>query len=268
MSLTDWVDWDRELIDLLFTKPPFGLKREIKAQPQTKNYHVVGMAFDYVFRLYMQKINSKLVSEFPLVAERGVHGDKKRRNFIKDFKDKKDEYLNDRLALYELISDCLILANIEIVFRSGRDFPNSELFVFSNQDIIDIINLLKLTENYNWKGQRQCYLNPSFGKSSIDLGGADTDLIIDDKLIDIKTTKEFKFRPAYFRQLIGYYILNIREKNMYGIIKTLGIYYSRHGFLFEFSVPEMNPIKFQNKPIDALKAVEISIKKYREALPT
>ncbi|MED5374275.1 MAG: hypothetical protein VX899_24870 [Myxococcota bacterium] len=80
----------------------------------------------------------------------------------------------------------------------------------------------------------RCLLNPGFGEGSLIVGGADADLVLDDLLIDIKTTKDLRLRLKDVRQLVGYAIL----ARAYGFnggppepIERVGIYYSRSGEL-------------------------------------
>ena len=74
----------------------------------------------------------------------------------------------------------------------------------------------------------------------------DADLIIDDTLIDIKTTKNLKFERDHYDQLIGYYILN-KIGGINGVnnhkIQNIAIYFSRHGVLHSFPISpiEKNP---------------------------
>jgi len=75
------------------------------------------------------------------------------------------------------------------------------------------------------------------------LGGADADLVIDDKLIDIKTTKKLQMNRNYFNQLIGYYTL-YRIGGIAGMppqneIKKLVIYFSRYGYLHLYKVEDI-----------------------------
>jgi len=64
-------------------------------------------------------------------------------------------------------------------------------------------------------------------------------LVIDDALIEIKTTKDFKVRREYFDSTHRYYLL-FRIGGISGckghMIKKLGIYFSRHGHLWLFDV--------------------------------
>lgn len=55
--------------------------------------------------------------------------------------------------------------------------------------------------------------NPSFGKASRLVGGADADIYIDDVLYDFKTTKNYGYSGKDISQIIGYFLLkSIDEK--------------------------------------------------------
>jgi hypothetical protein len=242
MSLTDWVRWDGELFDIYFDKPKLDIKGKIKAEPLTKNYSTVGTAFDYVVRLFTFQLNSKWLTpwnDFPIVALNGVNGNQKRRDFIFDFEQKLASLSKNPKDIINLLPDCITLAKLDSVFRSGRDFPDSDIFSIHDDDIKDLTNLFNLLDAKYFISNKKPLLNPTIGKSSQDIGGADVDLVINTCLIDIKTTKYLEFTKEQFRQLMGYYILNLREKSKpLGIIEDLAIYYSRYGLLYVFT-PEL-----------------------------
>jgi hypothetical protein len=270
MSLTGWVEWDRELIDLLFDKPSFSGKGflDIKAQPLTTNYGTVGTAFNYAITFEIAKQNINMLGEqrinFPITARLGIKLHKRRTDFICKFDNKLTKFFNGSIPITNLLSDCITLAKMETVYRCGRDFPDSEVFYTNDLDLQDLRQLMNITNIEQWKSIKSCIINPIFRKSSLAIGGADADVIIDGRIIDIKTTKHLKFEKEYFRQLVGYYILNKREHNLYGNIKTLGIYFSRFGMLYEFPVPKMNNITVGGKPTDKWKVIEESINEYRK----
>lgn len=70
--------------------------------------------------------------------------------------------------------------------------------------------------------------------------GAAADLIIDDCLVDIKTTKYLRLKATDLRQIVGYYILYLLSGRSadrpLGEIKRVGIYFSRHAFLHTFEI--------------------------------
>lgn len=68
-------------------------------------------------------------------------------------------------------------------------------------------------------------LNPNFGASPF-LGGADADLILGKRLIDIKTVKKAEASRQYLWQLAGYVLSDL--ENLYEI-EEVGFYFARHG---------------------------------------
>ena len=261
MSLSHFTKVAGTLIDAIFDKPPFTLSGNLLAPPLTKNYSTVGTAFNYAMALQLLNFNRDLIKDFPLLADAGVKGDKKRKQFLKDFGQRKEAFLRGQLGITELMPDCMVLARLENVARSGRDFSNSEIFDTAEDDIKDLQCLVKLVDRTSFTATRRCILNPTFGRSSLDLGGADADFIIDDALIEIKTTKFLEFKREHFRQLMGYYILNSREHNMYGKLEKLGVYFSRFGKLLAFPIPMM---RWEEK--DAWEMIETIIEEYKQAL--
>ncbi|MDA8053513.1 MAG: hypothetical protein M0012_05085 [Deltaproteobacteria bacterium] len=67
------------------------------------------------------------------------------------------------------------------------------------------------------------------------MGGADADLVIDDTIIDIKTTKKLAPDRNYFNQLLGYYTLycisGFDGINYKPEINNIAIYFSRYAYL-------------------------------------
>lgn len=90
----------------------------------------------------------------------------------------------------------------------------------------------------NFKAKRTCVLNPTFGSASELVGGADTDLLIDRTLIDIKTSKHLEMRRDVFNQLVGYYCLSRigGVDGFRGKVNAVAIYYARYGLLYRLPV--------------------------------
>jgi len=254
MPLTEWVDLDKVLINRIIEitwgeskeEKEISLKTkelvgDIKAWPITNHYATIGTAFDYAMRLRLIEINegflprSYITDSGILVAERGTRGDPKRVLFIDDFKKK---WVGGTKSS-DLIKDCLVLAKMDSVYRRGEDLGNSEIFSSNDNDILDVENMLSLIKASDWKAERELILNPNFGDSSNYIMGADADIVIDGVLVDIKTTKHLKLIKEYLRQLLGYYILNLREIDVYSVL-SLGIYFARYGILHKIDIP-MSP---------------------------
>jgi len=153
---------------------------------------------------------------------------------------------NQKVTSRELAKHCLRLAQIDTIFRSGRATP--WLGITGEEDVKDLCTLFKLFLRQKWhKNRRVVVLNPTFGKASEIVHGADADLVLDDILIDIKCTRHRQISREAFNQILGYYILyriggieNVPSRHK---INHLGIYFARHAELISFSVNEFIPEK-------------------------
>jgi hypothetical protein len=80
-------------------------------------------------------------------------------------------------------------------------------------------------------------LNPTFGRYSRAVHGADADLVVADTLLDIKTTQELKAPLEHLRQLCGYFLLARafhKDDSRFPSINRLGIYFPRFGYVWSF----------------------------------
>lgn len=253
MSLTSIIKGDKDLRDKIkstFKRPKLDKSKPILAIPSTKNLGAVGIAFDYIFRFYLERINkvnnNKIIiwpseraldyldGEIYLVSQ----------NIIDEVKKLKKEFIKSGYLSRELVRQTLRMSYIDSVYRSGFGVE----FIGKDADeleIDDIENQFKLVNFDLYRANNICLLNPSFDYASSLVGGADADVIIDDVLFDIKTTKNLDLKLDDFCQIIGYLLLYRISGALcnHGIenseIKRLGIYYSRYGYLFSFSVDEI-----------------------------
>lgn len=241
MSLTTFLAKPdvREKFSSEFEKPKFQVKKEIVASPVTKRYSLVGTAFDYLLRFHIEYWNSQLVEKQNWIAESALillsddYLDKG-EVIVKQAKTNLNRFLETGKCDDELLKSALLLAGLDPIFRAG--VGEEYIGLVDEQDVQDLRNLISAVDMQIFKAQRYCVLNPSFGKASQMVGGADADLIIDDMLVDIKTTKSLELPKDYFHQLIGYLTLYhlhgaIERKESLPEINKLAIYYSRYSYL-------------------------------------
>jgi hypothetical protein len=150
-------------------------------------------------------------------------------------------YLSTGVVTGELLASSIMLAQLDQVYRRG-DIPEDP-GVVHDEDVEDLRQLLAIVPPDLFHASRLCVLNPTFGKASSKIGGADADLVIDETLIEIKTTKTWAIRSDYIFQLVGYYLLStiggIDGVPAGGEISRLGIYFSRFGYMFTAGVEEI-----------------------------
>lgn len=139
---------------------------------------------------------------------------------------------------------CFVLSLLEQVFRSGmpsdllftpavRHSVHDLLAIADDPWIADICQIGRLFYRRHAGLLSQPFqLNPTF-QGSLDIGGADADLIVDGCLFDVKTTKSATLDVEWLRQLIGYALLDYEDELG---IKCVGLYLARHGEIFTWQL--------------------------------
>jgi hypothetical protein len=130
---------------------------------------------------------------------------------------------------------CYVLALFEELFRAGTQI-DSPLFALPKRGVdellavppahaIDDLCTLSWAFYTRFEGllSRPAVLNPTFD-GSLDVGGADADLILDGCLIDIKATVKPRVDPLWLYQLLGYVLLDYTDRYR---ISEVAIYLAR-----------------------------------------
>ncbi|MBD2526805.1 hypothetical protein [Nostoc sp. FACHB-133] len=260
MSLTSFLEIPdvRAKFKMEFKKPDFSIKRQLLAPLILQGHsRLIGTSFDYLQRFYTQYLNPQAQEdEGGWVAERAVKMLKRRgENSLYDLgnaavieaRENYQQFLRTGEFTDDLIRSALLLAKIDPLTRRS-DYIVENLESIDNEDIADLRNLINIVEPNVFRTQGRVLLNPDFGPGSLLVKGADADLILDDCLIDIKTTQKFTLERKSFDQLLGYYTLSVIERRFdpdIEPINELGVYFARHACLFKFEVKEViNPKTF------------------------
>ncbi|OYU95980.1 MAG: hypothetical protein CFE21_06075 [Bacteroidetes bacterium B1(2017)] len=269
----------RDKLKTEFVRPVFSLKTEIKANALTNNTQLVGTAFDYLMRFYLQhhnknifiqvesswvadnsykiltrKFSKNLDSDIKTGSQNDIFF--KAKDLLKIIIEQYDETKNNYSKFIEdgqlndnLIANTIYLAKLDAYFRSKVIDQNFNYH--DPNDIKDLKALISLVDKSKFTATEKCYLNPTFGEGSSIVGGADADLIIDNTLIDFKATKHLKLEREHLNQLLGYYILSkiggINNDKLDKPIENIGIYFARHGELWTIPIEEFGDSqKFEN----------------------
>jgi len=267
MSLTSFLKNQdvREAFARQFPKPKFSPQKEILAPPLSKRYSLIGTAFDYLLRFRLKRLNpdavtTRWVAEWSISSPRSplledvvfnantgkisfTETDLARRagQIIEQAKTAYDSYLSSGEITDEVIESCLCLAQLDPIYRSG--YVDENMGIVHSEDVADLRNLVSIVNPEIFRAKELCMLNPTFGEGSRLVGGADADLLIDDVLIDIKTTKNLRLTRDDFNQIMGYYVL-FRISGVDNVphpptIGRVGIYYSRYGELFMVPIQDV-----------------------------
>ena len=143
---------------------------------------------------------------------------------------------------------CLVLAAFESAFRNPRAWPPPylgdarpdsapELLALVPDDWVEDAAALggAFAERYPaWRGAR-AVLNPRFA-GSVDIGGADADLIADGCIWEIKTTRRSGAQGEWLRQLLGYILLDYDGEHA---VDRVGLLLPRHNTRFSWSLGEL-----------------------------
>lgn len=245
----------RDRFNQTFPKPKLTQTPPLLAPPRTKNYALVGRAFDYLLRFQIKALNPHAI-ERGWVTQNALHFLKTNAQtrlydqaylFVTEAKEHYADFLQTQQLTDTLIVSALRLAKLEAIYRSKKLDPT--LDQIDDEDIVDLKALLAHVNVEQFTSSEPILLNPTFDLGSLVVGGADADLIIGDVLIDIKTVKEFSLERRDFNQLLGYYVLaklaGIDNSPPGHEIKRLGVYFSRYAYLLTFNVSDViDPITF------------------------
>jgi hypothetical protein len=267
MSLTSFLNLPDVAAKLKPLRPnlPRKLSASLQIEPRSKRYMLVGTAFDYLLRFELQRRAPHAASE-RWVAEsapdrvwRKTDSGSIEWDLLKDAAP--SQYLPPKevaararrlvenakaaLASYaglssptsanqaELAGHAIRLAKLDSVYRAGKLEPVFE--EAAPEDVQDLVELLGIVPFQEFLHDELLLLNPNFRQSSLLVGGADTDVIAGDLLVDFKTSKKGEIEASSLDQILGYLLLARKQRTSdpsFPAINRVGLYYCRHGYLW------------------------------------
>jgi hypothetical protein len=223
------------------------------------SYALVGTAFDYCMRFCIAASNPGLVVDQPWIAEIALEVIEEERDYLPKglsveqatkgvarARQLYGEFLASRTFTRSLARAALFLAALDRAYRNG---PETVIVRYLrgplNAETNDCMNLARAINREIIAAKQRVALNPTFGDASSLVGGADADFVIDDTLVDIKTTKYFRITPEMVHQLVGYRIL-LAACEPHGstaqgapAITHGAVYFSRHATLERFRYADL-----------------------------
>lgn len=276
MSLTSLLNLPdvREKFKDNFPKPLFTVHKPIVAPALTHHPQWVGTVFDYLFRFQLERLNRQVVLKNHWVAQKSLlildqaRRDSRNKALIRLHVTAEDIVSRAMLAQEKFLqtgtfSDGVVklavrLAQLDTIYRARWieiEAENTAYIKAKYDELNDpvekavVTDLCGLLANVDWsafKANKRCILNPTFGEASEFVGGADADMLIDDTLIELKTTKSLEFARPTFNQLIGYYLLykvggiTVGKRRISNLrIGQIGMYSSRYAHLHRVSIKEV-----------------------------
>ena len=223
------------------------------------DWSIIGQAIDYRIRFYFPQEGARNHVE-DLVAYDGAECVCK-VGYLSDtvascFFDELETFVADtkparrRLDTDEedkLLKFCVVLAAFDvfvrcglhssILFKSGPKNSVEELLAVAELHWLDDLRRLSwgFYDTQNQLLYKHAVLNPTFFGSGW-VGGADADLIVEDCLVDVKTTKNLLKETDWIFQLLGYTLLDFHDGYQ---IRNVAIYFARQQFFLLWSLDEL-----------------------------
>jgi len=151
---------------------------------------------------------------------------------------------------------------------------------FADDLLAEMEELFEILRGQDWTDGYEAFEKPQFGKHRHILAG-EADFLVDDLLVDIKTTENPSFTNSFWRQLLLYYILNDIQRTLfesesvsrtgyerfegkYPEINRVGVYFARYG---ELRVVDLNEVISDKDKYEELRAwiVDRGIEENRHA---
>lgn len=248
MGLTHFVQ-DKTVSDLMAPfRQQVQMPHGLKVGTDSRHLAMVGTAFDYLLRIDLGRrfpgaVESTWIAERALVNPLEMHlacYDYEAREMLKRSREAVQHYRSlaepNRGDVAIVATAAISLAKLDVFYREGNvDSHFSRVF---SDEVAELVNLLRYVpfDVLTKDADQGLWLNPSFDQVAECIDGADADIIIGTRLIDIKTTLKSVADPSWSDQLLGYFLL-IREMRRRGEslpdITSVGFYFSRHAQLWE-----------------------------------
>jgi hypothetical protein len=230
-----------------------------RAPPQSNRYTLIGTAFDYLarFRLAHEFARSDAeVIDGTWIAERSVEAMRGHPALAEHFEGCRRrvgnvrrlvaEYVaGDATRLREVASAAQWLAHLDSLHRTGElRRPHVGLDLRVHEELLALAEAFEPARLF--AGARRVLLNPVYAEAAL-VDGADPDLVIDDGIVDIKTTTRLRVEPAHLRQLAGYAVMQrlggieLADGRHLEPARWVGIYFARHGVVQRWALDAILP---------------------------
>jgi hypothetical protein len=228
--------------------PELDVNAEIVAPLRSDRPGHIGTAFDYLLRFTLHRLNSSVTHSSRWTAEVALsllqgEAHDRAREVIARSKSALEAYTTSGVLSDDLLRACLQLAKLDVVTRTRGGYDITDVEAVRAGETEDLRRLQEVIPLESFQAEELCLLNPTFGKASSLVGGADADLLIDNRLLDIKTVQNAALTRRMLNQLIGYYTLHviggIGERDPKPSISEVRIYFSRHAHLVAFDLDEV-----------------------------
>ena len=207
-------------------------------------FTLIGTAFEYLTRTFVAAVNPGRVTRRDKRAVQHAAVWPRQRPSAQELVVRvyaeaaaaRDKFLDDELFTDDLLRSSVYVADIEIALRSG--ILHDAVHEPSADVLADLRGLVVTLRTQPWLvASRRAHLNCTFSTWSPRIGGADYDLLIDNVLVDIKTTVKAGWARAAFNNTVACWALSRLE----GIedVTHIGLFSPRYASLMTFEACEL-----------------------------
>jgi hypothetical protein len=289
------IDEVRQEIDSTYPNPGRDAAEELKVKNNGYGHRLIGNAFEFLCELLLYRRCEEIVQPWrprwweqrrwtngecpPILVQRF---DGMRWEEYQDISSREEwEEMNDDLPVWERRKSAVKWKEDEELSKVAEQYVqtgmNTEAVVKAalvdagwkpdeavhswvdreafEEDVLSEMNaLFDILRAQDWVDGNTVFHQPKFGNHQHILAG-EGDIIVDDILVDIKTTENPKFKNGFWRQLLMYYMLTDIQRTLYDIdgrtygqepfdepypkINRVGIYFARFGELKEVDMREV-----------------------------
>ena len=229
------------------------IQTKIKIHPMAANRKLTGISFDLLFRFMAESRGAvsgkwdfeERINRSPQYARKQLNG------YLCDAKTYSHELKNDSVPSVDLARSCILLAKTSLLYRSRRR-RRTPVFKIPKDMPEEIIAMSRIIPWEKFSGN--VITAPTFGKAGHVVGGAVADILVNNILIDVKTTACPVVKESFVHQLYGYALLSsiggIDQGNGQ-TIRKLGVYFARYGELHLMPAPDINSNAMQKLAVRA-----------------
>lgn len=278
IGVSDFIQLDdvRSEIDSIYSNPGVDVSSPLKVGHQSHSHKLVGKSFDLLCRFWLSHRVESVIEPHQSRSRKGYTGNllpDRETVVYEDGEEPEAEILESERVVnvrshrgrtvVSMVPKPIHLAEkqVEQFVETGMNADNAvnaallfsgwdqhnpdepsniDLDSFSEELVSELQDLFHHFREQDWTDGDCVYLGPNFGRHSCILEG-EADFIVDDTLIDVKTTEDGTFKREYWRQLLSYYILNDiqrvlyeetdRADEEYPELTKVGVYFARYGKL-------------------------------------
>ena len=229
MSLKTQIAVNLDFYEDLFGLPPKLPPKRLMVRPQSKRDLSNALKY-FVQMLYCKNTKTPFVPIATYIRMSYLNDDQM-GSILAWLKLANSDY--EDMTLVRWPNNCIMLGKFED-YLNGYALDLNPATPTEITELVEMVKILPMLEFY----RHRVIFTPTFGASSLQVGGANAHFVSDDKLILISMSKKMQLdKPTYY-EILSLYDL-YKESGIDGFsgeINKLGVYFPRFGYMYDMDV--------------------------------